>query len=77
MNASGVDCPALPITVKFRMTSVPEPASDADWKPETVKCPELLAFGVTNMVLLNVPAVVTQALEAHAKPPAGVTTAAL
>jgi hypothetical protein len=77
MKASAVICPGLPTTLKFRMISVPEPDNAPAWKPETVKCPGLLAFGVTNMLLLNVPAVVMQALAAHAKPPAGVTTAGL
>ena len=56
MKASGVVCPGVPMTLKFRKISVPEPLNEPAWKAERVKCPGLLTFGVINIPLLNVPA---------------------
>jgi hypothetical protein len=77
MNVSGDDCPGVPITLKFRMISVPAPDSDAAWNADTVKCPGLAMFGVISIPLLKVPATVMHALAAHVAPPAGASTAGL
>ena len=56
MKLSGENCPPLPMTLKLRISSVPEPVSDCPWNAEMIRCPGLAAFGVTDIPLLIVPA---------------------
>jgi hypothetical protein len=51
-----VDCPAVPITLNCKISSVPAPDIAPPWNAEMIRCPGLAALGVIDMVLLNVPA---------------------
>lgn len=51
----GVDCPGDPTTLNLRLMSVPAPLNASNWKPPTIKWPELVAFDVTEAALLRVP----------------------
>src|SRR5205085_8974766 len=56
-NVRGVVAPAAPITLNFRLSSVPEPESALVPKAEMTSRPGVWLFGVIVMPLLNVPAV--------------------
>lgn len=77
MKSSGVVCPGVPITLKFKIISVPAPARFCAWNAEIIKWPLKVVFAVIDMLELIVPACVKQALPVHARPPAGCTMAGL
>ena len=52
-----VDWPAVPTMVNLRLISVPAPDIGFPWNAEMIRCPELLAFGVIDIVLLRVPTI--------------------
>jgi len=68
MKTKVLDCPAVPTTLNFRFSKVPDPVNDPAWKAEMIKCPGLLVFAVIDIALLTVP-VASKAGDA------GVTTA--
>jgi len=50
-----LDWPAVPTTLKFRISNVPDPTKDPPWNAEMIRCPAFAPFGVIDIPLLSVP----------------------